>query len=97
MRINGSTTGPGARIAPPPASLTKLMTALLVTDDFHQPQAVVRDQRAPTRESGMAQTRRRALPASADLLGAALLDSDNDACLALAEHLAGARRASSSA
>lgn len=90
VRINGSTTWarqPAQRL--PPASLTKLMTALLVTDDY-QPQAVVRVSARATRESG---TRLKARAGErfrlADLLGAALLDSDNDACLALAEHLAG--------
>jgi serine-type D-Ala-D-Ala carboxypeptidase (penicillin-binding protein 5/6) len=73
----------------PPASLTKLMTALLVLDDY-APQAVVQVSRAAAHESGtrlgLKQGERYALQ---DLLSAALLDSDNDACHALADHVAG--------
>lgn len=72
-----------------PASLTKLMTALLVLDDY-RPQAVVQVSHAAAKESGtrlgLRQGDRYALQ---DLLSAALLDSDNDACHALADHVAG--------
>jgi len=75
----------------PPASLTKLMTALLVLDHQQsQPQTVVVVSQQATQESG---TRLRLRKGERfrveDLLGAALINSDNDACHALAEHVAG--------
>lgn len=73
----------------PPASLTKLMMALLVLDDY-APQTEVRVSRAAAQESGtrlgLRQGERYTLQ---DLLSAALLDSGNDACHALADHVAG--------
>lgn len=73
----------------PPASLTKLMTALLVLDDY-VPQTGVQISRAAANESGtrlgLKQGERYKLQ---DMLSAALLDSDNDACHALADHVAG--------
>ena len=73
----------------PPASLTKLMTALLVLDDY-RPQAVVTISRTAAAETGS----RLGLRGGdsfriEDLLAAALLHSANDACRALAEHVAG--------
>lgn len=73
----------------PPASLTKLMTALLVLDDYH-PQAEVTISRTAASETGS----RLGLRSGdtfrvADLLAAALIHSANDACRALAEHIAG--------
>ena len=69
----------------PPASLTKIMTALLVLESY-QPQAVVTVSPAVAAETGA----RLALRAGdslrvADLLVATLLRSANDACHALAE------------
>ncbi|MDD2925719.1 D-alanyl-D-alanine carboxypeptidase family protein [Rhodoferax sp.] len=75
----------------PPASLTKMMTALLVLEHSAQtPDAVVKVSPAAARETGS----RMALKAGeqftvADLLAATLIASANDACRALAEHLAG--------
>lgn len=72
----------------PPASLTKLMTALLVLDDY-RPQATVTISRTAAAETGS----RLGLRSGdsfriEDLLAAALLHSANDACRALAEHVA---------
>lgn len=73
----------------PPASLTKLMTALLVLEQEH-PDHEVTIQPAATHETG---TRIGLKPGERfhlkDLLTAALLNSANDACHALADHLAG--------
>jgi serine-type D-Ala-D-Ala carboxypeptidase (penicillin-binding protein 5/6) len=73
----------------PPASLTKLMTALLVLEQT-QPEDEVVIQPASTHETGS----RIGLKTGErfrmqDLLAAALLNSANDACHALADHLAG--------
>lgn len=72
-----------------PASLTKLMTALLVAER-NQPQAVATVSRAAAHETG---SRLGLRPGDQfqvqDLLAAALIASANDACHALAEALAG--------
>jgi serine-type D-Ala-D-Ala carboxypeptidase (penicillin-binding protein 5/6) len=72
----------------PPASLTKLMTALLVLEQGHQDDVTVDP--SATHESG---TRLGLRPGERfrlqDLLAAALITSANDACHALADHLAG--------
>jgi len=73
----------------PPASLTKLMTALLVLEQ-ERPDDEVTVQPASTHETGT----RINLKAGErfrlqDLFFAALLNSANDACHALADHLAG--------
>ena len=73
----------------PPASLTKLMTALLVLDNY-KPHTPVEVSRQATLESG---TRIRLRSGdkfyTEDLLAAALINSANDACYALADHFAG--------
>jgi D-alanyl-D-alanine carboxypeptidase (penicillin-binding protein 5/6) len=73
----------------PPASLTKLMTALLILEQAHTEEEVTIKPSA-THETGTRiglksgeRFRRR------DLLAAALLNSANDACHALADHLDG--------
>ncbi|HEY9034354.1 MAG TPA: serine hydrolase, partial [Pseudomonadales bacterium] len=73
----------------PPASLTKLMTALLVLENY-QPRAIVEISQQAARETGM----RLGLKAGQrfyveDLLASALISSDNDACHALADFIAG--------
>lgn len=72
-----------------PASLTKLMTAILVIEQY-DPRAIVTVKRAAAAETG---TRLRLRAGerlrAADLLAAALIASANDACHALADHLAG--------
>ncbi|MGZ8256269.1 MAG: D-alanyl-D-alanine carboxypeptidase family protein [Gallionella sp.] len=77
----------------PPASLTKLMTALLVLE-HHQPNASVPITLSASRETGT----RLGLQAGEsftlrDLLTATLLHSANDACHALADYLAGSEAA----
>jgi serine-type D-Ala-D-Ala carboxypeptidase (penicillin-binding protein 5/6) len=73
----------------PPASLTKIMTVLLVLEHY-QPQQAVTVSLAAARESGT----RLGLKAGErmlvrDLLAASLLNSANDACHSLADHVAG--------
>jgi serine-type D-Ala-D-Ala carboxypeptidase (penicillin-binding protein 5/6) len=76
----------------PPASLTKLMTALLVLDNY-QPRAVVEIGKQAAQETGM---RLGLKPGQRfyveDLLSAALINSGNDACHALADFIAGDHR-----
>ena len=73
----------------PPASLTKLMTALLVLDDY-RPQAEVTISRTAASETGSRLGLRNGDSFHVeDLLAAALIHSANDACRALAEHIAG--------
>lgn len=77
----------------PQASLTKLMTALLVLEQGQQDK-VVSVSRAASRETG---ARLRLKPGERlrieDLLAATLLQSANDACHALADHVAGSEAA----
>ena len=73
----------------PPASLTNVMTALLVLEQY-RPEEVVTVSLAAARESGS----RLGLHAGErmlvrDLLAAPLLHSANDACHSLADHVAG--------
>ncbi len=69
----------------PPASLTKLMTALLVLEDG-QPERIVTVSSAAARQSGTRiGLRAGERYATKDLLAAMLVASANDACLALAE------------
>jgi len=81
---------PSARL--PPGSLTKMMTALLVLEraDLGQVATVSRE---ASRETG---TRLGLAPGDRmsviELLGATLLDSANDACHALADHVAGSEK-----
>lgn len=71
----------------PPASLTKLMTALIVLERGNLDELVVVSRRA-TRETG---TRMGLKPGEnmrvRDLLAAAIVRSANDACRALADHI----------
>ena len=73
----------------PPASLTKIMTALLLVEDW-KPEAVV----SVSSEAAAATGSRLGLRVGdrlrfADAFDALLVGSANDACLALAEHAAG--------
>ena len=73
----------------PPASLTKLMMALLVLENY-QPRQVVEIGRQAAAETGMllgVKVGQRFY--LEDLLAAALISSDNDACHALADYIAG--------
>lgn len=75
-----------------PASLTKLMTVLLVLDNY-QPKAVVEVSKQAAQETGM----RLALRTGQhfyveDMLSAALINSANDACHVLADYIGGDHR-----
>jgi D-alanyl-D-alanine carboxypeptidase (penicillin-binding protein 5/6) len=73
-----------------PASLAKLMTALVAVEAGGSPDAWVRVSRRAARESGARLGLRAGDElAPADALAAMLVASANDACLALAEHVAG--------
>lgn len=77
----------------PPASLTKLMTALLVLETGRLDD-IVRISAAATRETGSRlKLRENERFRMRDLLAAMLLQSANDACHALADHLAGSETA----
>ncbi len=73
----------------PPASLTKLMTALLAAE-HKQPDALITVSQAAAHETGTRiGIKAGELFRSDDLLAAALIASANDACHALADSLAG--------
>jgi serine-type D-Ala-D-Ala carboxypeptidase (penicillin-binding protein 5/6) len=76
----------------PPASLTKIMTALVFLESGTSLDSVVTVSASAARATG---TRLRLRAGeqmrAADVLAATLLESANDACLALAEHLAGSK------
>jgi serine-type D-Ala-D-Ala carboxypeptidase (penicillin-binding protein 5/6) len=74
----------------PPASLTKLMTALLALEAGEDAGAWVEVSRRAARETGSRAGLRAGEALTVDgALTATLVSSANDACLALAEHLAG--------
>lgn len=74
----------------PPASLTKLMTALVLLDgDWDPDAAVVVSPRAAGATGSRAGLRAGESFSARDLLTALLVTSANDACVALAEHAAG--------
>lgn len=73
-----------------PASLTKIMTALVLLERGFHPEAPVTVSRAAVAETGSrAGLRAGETLAAGDLLTAMLVASANDACVALAEHAAG--------
>jgi len=73
----------------PPASLTKVMTALVVLEDF-RPDEIAVVSTAAAREGGTRLKLKAGEKLSvASLLAATLMVSANDACAALAEHHAG--------
>lgn len=90
VQVDGKTRWDRASSRPlPPASLTKLMTALLVLEHY-SPHDIVTVSTLAARETGT----RLGLRAGErlqvqDLLAGGLLKSANDACLALAEHIGG--------
>lgn len=83
-----------AGVRRPPASLTKMMTALVVLDSGTRADAVVKVSAAAASEGG---TRLGLKPgdrvAAGDLLDAMLVGSANDACVALAQHAMGTTKA----
>ncbi len=78
----------------PPASLTKIAAALVALDGPWGPASVATVSRRAARATGTRAGLREGerVPAG-ELLAAALVASANDACLALAEHLAGSEAA----
>ena len=78
----------------PPASLTKIMTALLLLEDGWDPAATVTvSPRAASQTGTRLGLRAGEQLAARDALRAMLIASANDACLALAEHAAGSEAA----
>jgi D-alanyl-D-alanine carboxypeptidase (penicillin-binding protein 5/6) len=78
----------------PPASLTKIMTALVLLEGDWKPGAPVTVSRAAAAATGSrAGLRAGETLGAGDLLSAMLVASANDACLALAEHAAGSEAA----
>ncbi|MFO1281488.1 MAG: serine hydrolase [Burkholderiales bacterium] len=75
-----------------PASLTKMMTALLVVESGRGGEVVV-GRRAAAADGARIGLKPGMRLAVDDLLAAMLLRSANDACVALAEHVAGSERA----
>ena len=74
----------------PPASLTKIMTALVLLDGDWDPDASVRvSARAASETGSRAGLRAGETLRAGDALAAMLIGSANDACHALAEHAAG--------
>jgi D-alanyl-D-alanine carboxypeptidase (penicillin-binding protein 5/6) len=94
LQVNGQTyreRNPDLRRAP--ASLTKMMTALLVIENCRLDD-VVTVSRAAARETGSRIGLRRGDRLTVrDLLAATLMASANDACRALADHAAGSQKA----
>lgn len=93
LKLDGQVVAAHAADRPlPPASLTKLMTALLwlQSEDARPSDAVVTVSRRAAAASGSrAGLRAGERYRGSDLLAALLIASANDACLALAEHVAG--------
>lgn len=77
----------------PPASLTKIMTALLALEHGRLQDTVTVSRRAVAETGTRLGLRAGERYRAADLLAATLLQSANDACHALAEHLAGSELA----
>jgi len=77
----------------PPASLAKLMTALLAAETAAPDTVVTVSARAAAATGSRAGLRAGDRVRVRDLLAATIMASGNDACLALAEHVAGSERA----
>lgn len=77
----------------PPASLAKLVTALVVADRSDGDATVTVSAGAAAATGSRAGLRARERWRVRDLMGGMLMASGNDACLALAEHVAGSERA----
>lgn len=94
VRIDGDerwSSNASARLEP--ASLTKLMTALLAVDALAPRDRVAVSRRAATAGGAKLGLAAGTTLAAEDLLAASLLRSANDACLALAERVAGSEAA----
>jgi serine-type D-Ala-D-Ala carboxypeptidase (penicillin-binding protein 5/6) len=94
VQINGETyQEKNPNIRRPPASLTKIMTALIVMENCRMDE-VVKVSRGAARETGSRIWLRRGEQLTVhDLLAATLIASANDACRALADHVAGNEKA----
>ena len=93
VKVNGQTVWENdvARRLPP-ASLTKIMTVLLLLENYH-PDDVVTVSKAAAGETGMRMGLRAGERMRVDaLLAASLLMSANDACHALADYVAGSEK-----
>lgn len=78
----------------PPASLTKLMTALLwLQKPARQNEIITISPRAASATGAQAGLKAGERYTGSELLAVMLVSSANDACLALAEHMAGSERA----
>lgn len=78
----------------PPASLVKLLTALVLLEEGWRPQdTVMVSPRAAAIEGSQVGLRSGERLSAEDLLTAMLVRSGNDACLALVEHVAGSQEA----
>jgi D-alanyl-D-alanine carboxypeptidase (penicillin-binding protein 5/6) len=73
----------------PPASLTKIMTALLVLERGQLGETVTVSAAAAAETGHQLRLRAKETWRAEDLLAATLIESANDACRALAEHIAG--------
>lgn len=95
VAVNGQPRWARAPDAPrPPASLTKVLTALVLLEQDWQPHARVRVSARAAKASGSRLGLRAGEHAYAvELLQAMLVASANDACIALAEGAAGSTRA----
>ena len=82
-----------AQVRLPPASLTKILTAMIVMDAAGDEAVVTVSARAAAASGSRIGLRRGMRLTVGDLLSAMLLRSANDACLALAEHAAGSEHA----
>jgi serine-type D-Ala-D-Ala carboxypeptidase (penicillin-binding protein 5/6) len=77
----------------PPASLTKIMTALLVVEDYRPQELATVSRRAAAADGSRLGLRAGTRIRVDQLLAAALVRSANDACLVLAEHYGGSEAA----
>jgi D-alanyl-D-alanine carboxypeptidase (penicillin-binding protein 5/6) len=94
VRVDGTTVWSAREERPlPPASLTKLMTALVVAAATGEREVVEVSPRAAGARGARAGLRAGQRFVAGDLVAALLLRSGNDACVALAEHVAGTERA----
>jgi serine-type D-Ala-D-Ala carboxypeptidase (penicillin-binding protein 5/6) len=91
VSINGRVVWAHRPDAPrPPASLTKIMTALVLLEGAWSPEAAVKvSPRAAAATGSRAGLRAGETLTAGDLLTAMLVSSANDACVALAEHASG--------
>ena len=77
----------------PPASLTKIMTALILLEDWRPDEVLTVSRQAASTTGSRAGLRAGDKARASDLLEAMLVASANDACLTLAEHAAGSSQA----